>query len=111
MCDFDEQRDITKLEAYLETRPQYADERRKAYADVAVNDLVEMIVTELEKPPYYISGEMPIPIQDIIDRYIGRMQELRKSAPVGKRLMFNIAIDEAERLSKLFIRKEENDED
>lgn len=111
MCDFDNEKDMTKLEAYLAERPIYADVRRRAYAEVAINDLVEIIVTEMEKPPYYISGEESIPILDLIDSYIGKMQEFRKIAPLGKRAMFNVAIDEAERLSKLFIGKDETDED
>lgn len=110
MCDFDNERDMTKLEAYLVTRPLYADARRRAYADVAIDDLVTEIMIEMEKPPYYISGEMSIPIQDIIDAYINKMRYLRDFAPVGKRIMFNVAIEEAERLSKLFMRKEDSDE-
>lgn len=111
MCDFDNDRDMTRLEAYLVTRPKHADIRKKAYADVAIDDLVSEIMKEMDKPPYYISGEMPIPIQDIIKTYINKMQYLRDFAPVGKRLMFNVAIDEAERLSKLFMRKDECNED
>lgn len=109
MCDFDTEKDMTRLEAYLKTRPLYADARKRAYADVAVEDLVGEIMSEMVKPPYYISGETPIPIQDIIEAYINKMQYLRDFAPVGKRLMFNIAIDEAERLSKLFMGKDENE--
>ena len=111
MCDFENEKDMTKLEAYLKTKPTYADSRRRAYADVAIDDLVREIIIEMEKPPYYISGEMPIPIQDIIEAYINKMRYLRNIAPIGKRLMFNVAISEAERLSKLFMRKDENDED
>lgn len=110
MCDFENERDMTKLEAYLKTRPQYADARKRAYADVAIEDLTNEIIMELEKPPYFVSGEMPIPILDIIEAYINKMQYLRDFAPIGKRLMFNIAISEAERLSRLFMRKDENED-
>ena len=35
MCN---ERDMTKLEAYILTRPKYADDRRQAYADWALDD-------------------------------------------------------------------------
>lgn len=102
MYDLDSSRDMTKLEAYLLERPTYADVRKDAYAEWALEDLLCDVITEMEKPPYCISGEAPIPIPEIIEAYCDKMRYFRKIAPPGKKLMFNIAVKEAESLSMLF---------
>lgn len=99
MCD---EKDITKLESYILTKPRYAEFKQQAYADWAMDELLEDVMTEMEKPPYYISGEEEIPIIDIIDSFINKMQYFRELANPGKKLMFNIAVKEAESLRLLF---------
>lgn len=108
MCD---ERDMTMLEAHFLTRPKYADNRRQAYAEWAREELYSEVMKELEKPPYYISGEPEISLQDIIDTYIGKMRYFRNIAKPGKKLMFQIAIREAESLNLLFSRKDEDETD
>lgn len=102
MCEYNSSKDMTKLEAYLLERPSYANVRKDAYAEWALEDLLFDIITELEKPPYYISGEEPVPIQEIIEAYIEKMRYFRRIASPGKKLMFNIAVKEAEGLITLF---------
>lgn len=99
MCD---RRDMTKLEAYILTRPKYAEVRKQAYADWALDELLSQVIAEMEKPPYYISGEEEIPISDIIETFRDQMRAFRDIANPGKKLMFQIAIREAESLSMLF---------
>jgi hypothetical protein len=108
MCD---ERDMTMLEAHFLTRPKYADNRRQAYAEWAREELYSEVMKELEKPPYYISGEPEISLQDIVDAYIGKMRYFRNIAKPGKKLMFQIAIREAESLNLLFSRKDEDETD
>lgn len=108
MCN---ERDMTKLEAYILTRPKYADDRRQAYADWALDDLLTDVIAEMEKPPYYISGEEEIPITDIIEAYIEKMRYFRNIANPGKKLMFQIAVREAESLNLLFKGKDNNEAD
>lgn len=100
MCD--RQRDMTRLEAYLEERPKHADQRIQAYADWALDELLLDILAEMEKPPYYISGEEEIPVEDIIEAFIEKMRYFRKIAKPGNKLMFGVAIKEAESLNRLF---------
>lgn len=102
MHDLDSSRDMTKLEAYLLERPTYANVRKDAYAEWALEELLTDVIAEMEKPPYYISGEEPIPIPTIIDAYCDKMRYFRKIAPPGKKIMFQIAVKEAESLSTLF---------
>ena len=102
MCEIDKRRDMTKLEAYISDRPQHADVRIQAYSEWALDELLEDVITEMEKPPYYISGEEEIPITDIIDAFIEKMRYFRKIAKPGKKLMFNVAVKEAESLRLLF---------
>lgn len=108
MCD---ERDMTMLEAHFLTRPKYADNRRQAYAEWAREELYSEVMKELEKPPYHISGEPEISLQDIVDTYIGKMRYFRNIAKPGKKLMFQIAIREAESLNLLFSRKDEDETD
>lgn len=102
MCESDNRHDMTKLEAYISERPDYSNIRLQAYADWALDELLVDVIAEMEKPPYYISGEEEIPIPDIIDAFIEKMRYFRKIAKPGKKLMFNIAIKEAESLRLLF---------
>lgn len=99
MCD---SRDMTKLEAYILERPKYADVRKQAYSDWALDELLTDVLAEMEKPPYYISGEMEVPITDIIESFLLRMRHFRKLAKPGKKLMFQIAVKEAESLNMIF---------
>ena len=108
MCD---DRDMTLLETHFLTRPKYADNRRQAYAEWAREELCSEVMAELEKPPYYISGEPEISLQDIVETYIGKMRYYRDIAKPGKKLMFQIAIREAESLNLLFSRKDRNETD
>lgn len=100
MCD--RQRDMTRLEAYLAERPKHADQRIQAYSDWALDELLLDILAEMEKPPYYISGEEEIPVEDIIEAFIEKMRYFRKIAKPGNKLMFSVAIKEAESLNRLF---------
>ena len=102
MCYRENSKDMTKLEAYLAERPSYADLRKDAYAECALEDIVGAIIAEFEKPPYHISGEEEIPILDILECYAQKMRYFRKLASPGKKLMFNIAVKEAEGLITLF---------
>ena len=102
MCYRENSKDMTKLEAYLAERPSYADLRKDAYAECALEDMVGAIIAEFEKPPYHISGEEEIPILDILEYYAQKMRYFRKLASPGKKLMFNIAVKEAEGLITLF---------
>lgn len=102
MCYRDNNKDMTKLEAYLAERPSYADLRKDAYAEFALEDMLEAILAEFEKPPYYVSGEQEIPILDILECYAQKMRYFRKLANPGKKLMFNVAVKEAEGLIMLF---------
>ena len=102
MCYRENSKDMTKLEAYLAERPSYADLRKDAYAECALDDMVGAIIAEFEKPPYHISGEEEIPILDILECYAQKMRYFRKLASPGKKLMFNIAVKEAEGLITLF---------
>ena len=102
MCYRDNSKDMTKLESYLAERPSYADLRKDAYAECALDDMVGAIIAEFEKPPYHISGEEEIPILDILECYAQKMRYFRKLASPGKKLMFNIAVKEAEGLITLF---------
>lgn len=102
MCYRENSKDMTKLEAYLAERPSYADLRKDAYAECALEDMVGAIIAEFEKPPYHISGEEEIPILDILECYAQKMRYFRKLASPGKKLMFNIAVKEAEGLITLF---------
>lgn len=102
MCYRENSKDMTKLEAYLAERPLYADLRKDAYAECALEDMVGAIIAEFEKPPYHISGEEEIPILDILECYAQKMRYFRKLASPGKKLMFNIAVKEAEGLITLF---------
>lgn len=108
MCD---ERDMTRLESYFLTRPKYADNRRQAYAEWAREELCSEVMAELEKPPYYISGEPEVSLLDILETYIGRMRYFRDIAKPGKKLMFQIAIREAESLNMFFLRKENHETD
>lgn len=103
MCDLDRNRDMTKLEAYISERPTYADLRKRSYADWALEELLTDVIAEMEKPPYYISGEEEIPISDIIEAFIEKMKYFRDIAKPGNKLMFNVAVQEAESLSTLFM--------
>ena len=102
MCYRDNSKDMTKLETYLAERPSYADLRKDAYAECALEDMVGAIIAEFEKPPYHISGEEEIPILDILECYAQKMRYFRKLASPGKKLMFSIAVKEAEGLITLF---------
>lgn len=102
MCDTENSRDMTKLEAYLKERPRYANLREDAYAEWALEELLTDVIAEMEKPPYYISGESPIPISEIIEAYANKMRYFEKIAPTGSKLMFRVAVREAESLSTIF---------
>ena len=102
MCYRENSKDMTKLEAYLAERPSYADLRKDAYAECALEDMGEAIIAEFEKPPYYISGEEEIPILVILECYAHRMPYIRKLASPGVMLNINIAVKEAEGLITLF---------
>ena len=102
MCYRENSKDMTKLEAYLTERPSYADLRKDAYAECALEDMLEANLAEFEKPPYYVSGEQEIPILDILECYAQKMRYFRKLANPGKKLMFNVAVKEAEGLITLF---------
>lgn len=102
MYDILDDRDYTKLETYIIERPRYAGLRRNEYADMALDELVIDILSEWSNrgDPEYCGQE--IPVCAIINRYIQKMRRLRRRAPVGAKLMFTIAIKEAEGLKTVF---------
>ena len=102
MCDYDARHDMTRLESYVTTRPFYVQMRKQAYADWALDELLGYVIAEMEKPSYYECGEEEVPIPYIIKTYISKMRRLRNIAPPGKRMMFSIAIKEAESLKAIF---------
>lgn len=105
MYDILDDRDYTKLETYIIERPRYAGLRRNEYADMALDELVVDILSEWSNrdDPEYFGRE--IPVKAIINRYIQKMRRLRRRAPVGSKLMFTIAIKEAEGLKAVFEEK------
>lgn len=111
MCDSQYELDLTKLETYIIERPMYADTRRQAYADWALNELLIDILAEFDTPPWWYSGEYEIPYERIINRFIQKMRHYRNLAKPGRKLMFSIAIKEAESLRTVFVKKGLNDED
>lgn len=102
MC-FDNERDLTKLEAYVSTKPRYNDIRMQAYADAALDELLIDVMGEITKPPYYISGEEEIPIRDIVDWFSEKMRYFLEISNPDQRLMFFVALREAKRLRLLFL--------
>ena len=98
--------DLTKLETYIIERPPYADTRRQAYADWALDELLTDILAEFSTPPWWYSGEYTVPYDRIINRFIFKMRKFRNLAPPGKKLMFSIAIKEAESLKTVFVKGE-----
>lgn len=102
MCDILDDQDYTKLETYLVERPNYAGIRRNAYADWALEELTIDILSEWSRRKDVEFGERDTPTVRIINKFIQRMRRFRKIAPVGKRLMFTIAIKEAEGLKAIF---------
>lgn len=102
MYDILDDRDYTKLETYIIERPRYAGLRRNEYADMALDELVIDILSEWSNrdDPEYCGQE--VPVCAIINRYIQKMRRLRRRAPVGAKLMFTIAIKEAEGLKTVF---------
>lgn len=103
MCDYELDRDLTKIEAYLSERPIYADLKRRAYADVAIDELMEDIYEETSKAPYYVSGEERVSIPEIVDAFIEKMRYFRDLANPGKKLLLNVDVHEAESLSTIFM--------
>lgn len=107
MCDIFDDVDFTKLETYYIERPRYAGVRCNAYAEWALNELAIDILAEWDSR-YDPESERPeTPVVKIIDRFIQRMRQFRKMAPVGKRLMFTIAIKEAEGLKTVFVERKD----
>lgn len=105
MCDILDDRDYTKLETYLIERPHYAGTRRNAYADWALEELSLDILAEWSSRDDVEFERCETTTVKIINRFIQRMRKNRKIAPPGKRLMFTIAIKEAEGLKAVFVEK------
>lgn len=105
MCNILYDRDYTKLETYLIERPHYAGTKRNAYADWALEELTIDILSEWSGRDDVEFGRCETTPVKIINRYIQRMRKNRKLAPIGKKLMFTIAIKEAESLKTVFVEK------
>lgn len=99
-------KDMWLLEKYISERPKQIDDRRQAYADWALGEILDSIMEEDQKLPYYISGEESIPIKDIVNDYLLKMRYFCKIAKPGTKLMFRMALKEAESLSLFFCRKD-----
>lgn len=88
---------LSKVESYSQERPVARDQRQVSYSDWAIDEIISRLLEEVDRNPYCLDGDGPIPAKDVIEYFYLEMEYLEDTSDTPRqRLIFNIAKREAD---------------